>query len=608
MAGPESILLQYYDEQLATWGDSAAGAGWPSAADRIRRFDVALDLVCQLMDGQPAEICDLGCGTGELLNRIQARSLKHLRYIGSDLSEAALSYARVKFPDIPFHQLNVCNCSAEELEPLRCDVLIANGLFTVRAGMSETEMWSFMTDTLNAIWPLVRRGIVFNVMSKIVDWEREDLFHVSYDRLANFLHSLAGRAIGFRADYGLYEYMAYAVKPQTPAAKAISQQSAANECISKVPVFQASLPPAEHLLPYLKVLDRTRHYSNHGVLARRLRARLAETIGIETNQIVTASSGTSALVGAILASAGRASPGRPLAICPAYTFIGTTSAIEQCGYQIRFVDVASENGILQPEMALTHEELGSVGLVVVVAAYGRKLAMAPWLAFEKRTGIPVVVDGAAGLERLFAGDCDWPSAIPLAVSFHATKAFGTGEGGAVICTDRVRTAAIERALNFGFLGQRISVGPSINGKMSEYHAAVGLAELDGWPYKSAAFRRTAECYRREALHADLGSRIVVAPDIASCYVLFRANDEDEAEAVRRNLDEALIEYRYWYGKGVNCEPYFLDRIGADCPVTAELSWRWMGLPMASDLDDSVVRRIITAVAAAVHGQRKRAAM
>jgi hypothetical protein len=54
--------------------------------------------------------------------------------------------------------------------------------------------------------------MAFNVMSKAVDWERDDLFHVSMDRLATLLHGLAGRRIVFRADYGLYEYTAYAYR------------------------------------------------------------------------------------------------------------------------------------------------------------------------------------------------------------------------------------------------------------------------------------------------------------------------------------------------------------------------------------------------------------
>lgn len=108
--------------------------------------------------------------------------------------------------------MDLARLEPADIEALSCDVLIANGLFTVRREMDQEAMWTFMTDLLRKVWPVVRRGVVFNVMSPIVDWEREDLFHVSYDRMAAFLHDLAGRNIGFRADYGLYEYMAYAAR------------------------------------------------------------------------------------------------------------------------------------------------------------------------------------------------------------------------------------------------------------------------------------------------------------------------------------------------------------------------------------------------------------
>ena len=47
---------------------------------------------------------------------------------------------------------------------------------------------------------------------------------------------------------------------------------------------------------------------------------------------------------------------------------------------------------------------------------------------------------------------------------------------------------VTAALNYGFLGNRESITPSINGKLSEYHAAVGLAELDCWPAKNVAIK------------------------------------------------------------------------------------------------------------------------
>ena len=63
-----------------------------------------------------------------------------------------------------------------------------------------------------------------------------------------------------------------------------------------------------------------------------------------------------------------------------------------------------------------------------------------------------------------------------AFSLHATKGLATGEGGMVACTNAARIERIGQALNFGFSGSRESRSPSTNGKMSEYHAAVGLAE------------------------------------------------------------------------------------------------------------------------------------
>lgn len=158
-------------------------------------------------------ICDLACGTGGLLSRIGETCRADVHYIGVDASAAALQIAKRKHPGAIFHQFDVRSATEDQLASLECDVLVANGLFTVKHTLSEAQMWRFLTETLTRAWPRVRRGIVFNVMSAVVDRRRDDLFHVSYDALARCLHDMAGRHIGFRADYGLYEYTAYALKP-----------------------------------------------------------------------------------------------------------------------------------------------------------------------------------------------------------------------------------------------------------------------------------------------------------------------------------------------------------------------------------------------------------
>lgn len=210
---PTRELLRFYDQQLEAHGDTARGAGWPNERDRLTRFDVMLETARALVGGGRFRLVDLGCGTGELLRRARAVGLDDVDYTGVDRSRAAVDAASAKFPSAVFHCLDVGTASQAELRTaVDCDVLVSSGLFTLRRGLSQEEMTAFLRKVVRAVWPHVRVGMVFNVMSKHVDWEREDLFHVGFDEMAALLRPLVGRQIGFRADYGLYEYVTYARK------------------------------------------------------------------------------------------------------------------------------------------------------------------------------------------------------------------------------------------------------------------------------------------------------------------------------------------------------------------------------------------------------------
>src|SRR6476661_10558001 len=95
---------------------------------------------------------------------------------------------------------------------------------------------------------------------------------------------------------------------------------AQHEGAREVPVLRPLLPTVDRLLPYLSRIDASRCYTNWGPLASELEGRLARRFGVGDHGVISASSGTAALVGAILATAGRATPDRPLAILPALTF------------------------------------------------------------------------------------------------------------------------------------------------------------------------------------------------------------------------------------------------------------------------------------------------
>jgi dTDP-4-amino-4,6-dideoxygalactose transaminase len=359
------------------------------------------------------------------------------------------------------------------------------------------------------------------------------------------------------------------------------------------------LPRAADLLPYLARIDESRRYTNHGSLMRELESRLAHILGLGPGNVVAASSGTAALVGAILAHAGRARAERPLAVVPSFTFVATALAAEECGYIPFIADVDGKTWILDGKRLLDEVPLDRVGVVIPAAPFGKIVPLDEWQAFSERTGIPVVIDGAACFDLLVA-DSRNIGQIPIALSLHATKSFSTCEGGAVIAPDADLAKRITTALNFGFCGERECIAPSINGKMSEYHAAVGLAELDGWKTKTKALWKVAERYMGAVAAPEVARCIVAAPQISCSYVLFRASSTETAKA-KEVLELDNVDTRWWYGRGIQHHPYFATALCGELHVAEELAPTLLGLPIACDLSNGEIDRVVTGLGKALRG-------
>jgi dTDP-4-amino-4,6-dideoxygalactose transaminase len=363
-----------------------------------------------------------------------------------------------------------------------------------------------------------------------------------------------------------------------------------------LPVLRPKLPSAERIAKYLQIIDEARIYSNFGPLSREFERRVANKLHLEPQNFVAASCGTTALIGAILATAGVARKSRLFALIPSYTFAATAVAVERCGFQPYLADVDSDTWMLNPSKVLSHPQIDQIGLVVPVAPFGVPLPQANWIAFRECSGIPVVFDAAAS----FACICPSSSApfigsIPVALSFHATKSFGIGEGGGVISTDQNIINNIICALNFGFAGTRNSTTPSINGKISEFHAAVGLAALDCWDEKYAAIQQVARTYESKFDACGLGEQFIGSPRIDGNYALFMCYNAKAAANVEAALRQAAIDYRFWYGHGLHRHPHFSNSPRDELPVTKYLGGCLIGLPMAPDLPDDAIQRVVSVI-------------
>ena len=202
---PQAAIVAACEAYLDLHGDSYLGVGWTkSQAEVDRRYEVMLDVVRET--DADVSLLDFGCGLSHLHEHIRRTGRAGLRYAGLDVSEKFLAASRAKFPETPFYDVDVLE-HPDDLPGFHYVVL--NGVFTLKVHNSYDEMWSYFTKLVQAVFAKAERGIAFNVMSKQVDWEREDLFHVPFDALASFLTAKISRHFVIRHDYGLYEYTVY---------------------------------------------------------------------------------------------------------------------------------------------------------------------------------------------------------------------------------------------------------------------------------------------------------------------------------------------------------------------------------------------------------------
>jgi dTDP-4-amino-4,6-dideoxygalactose transaminase len=360
---------------------------------------------------------------------------------------------------------------------------------------------------------------------------------------------------------------------------------------AKVPIARPRLPTRAAIAPYLDRIDEARWYANHGPLVVELERRLAARLA-GAAQVATVANGTVAITLALRAAGAR--PGT-LCLMPAWTFVASPHAALDAGLTPYFVDVDPETWMLDPAatLAAIASAPQEVGAILPVAAFGRAPDLARWRQVADGTGLPVIVDGAAAFDAL---DC---APVPVTVSLHATKTVGAGEGGYVASEDADFIARLRALAAFGFCGDRTARMPAINGKMSEYAAAVALASLDAWPADRARFSLTAQRLRAGLA---LAPEIVFQPGWGARWlssVCVVGTPDGAAPAIAASLAEHGIETRAWWGEGCHRHPAFAACPRASLPVTEYLARSTLGLPHFIDLDEDASARIIEALLEAV---------
>ena len=199
---------------LAIYGDSAKGACYRNEEDARRKYALMLEVIRER--DEPVTLLDFGCGPAHLYDYLQSLpGPRSIQYTGLDLSAAYLDIARRRRPEANLLLMNVLELDAGLQE---FDYVIANEIFNCRGGIPLPEWTEYWRELVTILFRHARRGLAFDVMSKIVDWERDDLFHLSLDEMAEFVGRRLSRHFIVRHDYGKYHYTVFVYRTPAPLA------------------------------------------------------------------------------------------------------------------------------------------------------------------------------------------------------------------------------------------------------------------------------------------------------------------------------------------------------------------------------------------------------
>ncbi|EHJ06115.1 DegT/DnrJ/EryC1/StrS family aminotransferase [Marinobacter manganoxydans] len=263
-----------------------------------------------------------------------------------------------------------------------------------------------------------------------------------------------------------------------------------------IPVTKPFMPNREKLDQYLDGIYERKWLTNNGPLAQELTSRLEEYLGVENLLLV--SNGTLALqIAYRVLGINEPVNGKPAeAITTPFTFIATASSLKWDGIQPVFADIDPETWCLASkniEAQITQQTRA----IVPVHVFGNACDVETIDSIAQKYNLKVIYDACHAFGVKYQGESLLKHGDAATLSFHATKLFHTGEGGAIIFKRKEDLERAKKLINFGISGPESIEELGINAKMNEFQAAMGLCVLDEMEANMAARYAVWDSYERE---------------------------------------------------------------------------------------------------------------
>ena len=347
-----------------------------------------------------------------------------------------------------------------------------------------------------------------------------------------------------------------------------------------IPVTKPFLPPKAELDVQLDGIYARQWLTNDGPLVRELESEIPRHL--KSREMSFVSNGTIALQLAL-----RALEVMGEVITTPFSYVATTTSIIWENCTPKFVDI-EENGFnIDPtkiEAAITEH----TSAILATHCFGLSCNIQEIQNIASRHNLVVIYDAAHCFGATYEKQSIFNFGDVSTCSFHATKLFHTVEGGGIFMDDVTRKK-ISLLRNFGHDGPEKFDGIGINGKNSEFHAAMGLSVL---PHMEAILdqRKRVNLRYFELLGAN-EKLTLVDPNTegwncAYCPAVFQS--EEACLRVKENLENHGISPRRYFYPSLDVLHGTLDE---QCPKARQTASRILCLPSFHDLQMTEIDRI-----------------
>lgn len=350
-------------------------------------------------------------------------------------------------------------------------------------------------------------------------------------------------------------------------------------------VTKTFFPPIEEYHEQLKRIWKNQWLTNRGELLLELEEKVKKYLSVSNVIIMTNGTIPIQIALKILGNQGEI-------ITTPFSYVATTSSIiwEHC--HPVFVDIHPEYLTIDEtkiEAAITPKTTA----ILATHVFGNPCHVETIEAIAAKHNLKVIYDAAHCFGVTYKGKSIFDFGDVSTCSFHATKLFHTGEGGALFCNDADLNHQMYFSHNFGHNGQLAFHGLGINGKTSELQAAMGLAVL---PYIDEIIksRKEAVDFYNVTLNFDKLRTLKIRENTNWNYSYYPILLESETQLlnVEKALNDGDIFPRRYFYPSLNTLEFIK---GNSMPISEDVASRVMCLPLYAGLTATELQQIATII-------------